>query len=183
MPYPSRTDAKEICTTALELLEKHGKGGVTIRGVAKSLGLSPNAIYRYYRDKDALLSELASTGASLLLQRLHEASLGEEDQEALSALADCYVEFALEHQSLYELMMQAHEYTAEQEERFHELWDFFRERVSLVIADADEAAVALWGFLHGMVGLEQADVFHEGKPRTGIRTGLEALLVGFRARQ
>jgi AcrR family transcriptional regulator len=182
MPYPSQTNAKEIHNTALELLEKYGEDKVTIRGVAKCLGLSPNAIYRYYKDKDALLSELASEGASVLLQRLREAILGKEDQEALFTLADNYVAFALNHQALYELMMRAHAYTPEQEKNFHELWDFVRERVGLVIVNADEAAVALWGFLHGMVGLEQADVFHKGKPRTGIYSGLEALLAGFKAR-
>jgi AcrR family transcriptional regulator len=182
MPYPSQTNAQEIRTTALELLEKYGEDRVTIRGVAKCLGLSPNAIYRYYKDKDALLSELASEGASVLLQRLRETILDQEDQEALLTLADTYVEFALNHQSLYELMMRAHEYTPEQEKKFHELWGFVRDRIGLVIENADEAAVALWGFLHGMVGLEQADVFHEGKPRTGIRPGLEALLAGFKAR-
>ncbi|MFX0202183.1 MAG: TetR/AcrR family transcriptional regulator, partial [Candidatus Hodarchaeota archaeon] len=182
MPYPSQTNAKEIRTTALELLEKYGEDKVTIRGVAKSLGLSPNAIYRYYKDKDALLAELASEGARVLLQRLHEASFGKEDQEAIFSLADSYVEFALRHQSLYELMMRTHQYTPDQEKKFHELWDFVRSRVGLVIANADEAAVAFWGFLHGMIGLEQADVFHKGKPRTGVHTGLEALLAGFKAR-
>jgi AcrR family transcriptional regulator len=182
MPYPSQTNAKEIRTTALELLEKYGEERVTIRGVAKCLGLSPNAIYRYYKDKDALLAELAGEGAGLLLQKLRETILNQEDQEALFMLADSYVAFALTHQPLYKLMMRAHQYTPEQEKKFHELWDFVRNCVGLVIANADEAAVALWGFLHGMVGLEQADVFHQGKPQTGIRPGLEAMLAGFKIR-
>ncbi len=179
MPYPSQTNAKAIRVTAFELLETYGESKVTIRGVAKRLDLSPNAIYRYYRDKDALLAELASQGASLLLQRLQEAIVNKQDQEVLFALADSYVAFAFEHQSLYELMMRAHKYTPEQEMKFHELWGFVRGRVGLVVANADEAAVALWGFLHGMVGLDQADVFHEGKPRTGIHLGLKALFAGF----
>lgn len=181
MPYPPQTNAEKIRITAFELLEKYGEDKVTIRGVAKCLGLSPNAIYRYYRGKDALLSELAGEGAGLLLQRLQEAIMSKNDQEALFALADGYLEFASEHQPLYELMMRAHKYTPEQETKFHELWNFVRGRVGLVIDDADEAAVAIWGFLHGMVGLEQADVFHEGKPRTGIHIGLEALFRGFNA--
>lgn len=181
MPYPSQTNAAQIRATAFEMLEQYGENKVTIRGVAKRLKLSPNAIYRYYRDKDALLSELASDGAVILLQWLQEATAGKQDRGALYCLADRYVAFALKHQFLYKLMMRSHSYTPEQEKKFQELWNFVRKRVGRVMANADEAAVAIWAFLHGMVGLEQADVFHENKPRTGIQTGLEALLTGLEA--
>jgi AcrR family transcriptional regulator len=183
MPYPSQTNAKEIHCAALDLLEKYGEEKVTIRGVAKCLGLSPNAIYRYYKNRDALLAELASEGVNVLNNKIHEATSGMKDTEALFTLADCYVEFALKHQSLYKLIMRSHDYTPEQEKNFHILWSFVRERVGHVIGNTDEAAVALWAFLHGMIGLEQADVFHEGKPQTGIRPGMEALLAGFETRK
>jgi len=183
MPYPSQTDAQAIRTAALEILDRYGEEKVTVRGVAKTLGLSPNAIYRYYKDKGALLSELASEGASILLQKLQEAVKEMIDQDALFVLADSYVEFAINQQSLYSLMMRAHPFTPKQEKKFSDLWTFVRQCVGMEIENGDEAAVALWGYLHGMVGLEQANVFHEGKPRTGIKVGLEALLVGFRSRQ
>lgn len=181
MPYPSQTNATQIRSAALALLETHGEEEVTLRGVAKSLGISPNAIYHYYEDKDALLAELASEGANLLFQALQAAIQGRQGREALVMLAGRYVEFASQRQPLYKLMMRAHTYTPEQERNLHNLWDFVRGQVGQVIPNADEAAVALWAFLHGMVELEGANVFHEGKPRTGIQAGLAALFAGFQA--
>lgn len=179
MPYPSQTSAEEIRGEALALLLDAGEKNVTVRGVAKRLGLSANALYGYYKDRDALLAELASEGAGQLLQHLKAATAGKEGEESVYALADAYVGYAFGQEALYRLMMSPHQYTAEQEKVFATLWLFVKGVVGTVTRHPDVAAVALWGFLHGMVGLEQAEVFHQGKPRTGIGPGLEALLSGF----
>lgn len=181
MPYPSQTDADEIRAVALELLATQGEDKVTVRGVAKQLHLTPNALYRYYQDRDALLAELASEGARQLLGQLEAVTENERGRQLIYILADAYVAFALEREALYRLMMRKHSYTFEQEQTFAELWSFVKRCVAKVGlgANVEETSVSLWGFLHGMVGLEQADVFHEGKPKTGVRSGLEALLLGF----
>lgn len=179
MPYPSQTSAEKIRTEALALLLGAGEKNVTVRGVAKRLGLSANALYGYYPDRDALLAELASEGARQLRRHLSAATVGKEGRERLYALADAYVGYALGHEAIYRLMMAPHHYTVEQEKVFADLWLFVKEVVATVAPQPEVVAVTLWGFLHGMVGLEQAAVFHVGKPRTGIRPGLEALLSGF----
>ncbi len=180
MPYPAQTDAEQIRNAALELLTASGEGGVTIRGVAKQLRLTPNALYRYYRDHDALLAELASMGAGQLLQQLEAAAKTKSGRESIYAIADAYLAFAVEHGALYRLLMRKHLFTPEQEQIFGALWVFVKNEVAVVSPPQAEAvAVSLWGFLHGMVGLEQADVFHEGKPNVGVRPGVEALLSGF----
>jgi len=43
---------------------------------------------------------------------------------------------------------------------------------------AAEATVAVWGFLHGVAGLEQAGLFGEKKPGGGVDFGLKTLLKG-----
>ena len=179
MPYPAQTDAEQIRNAALALLTTAGEDGVTVRGVAKHLGLSPNTLYRYYRDHDALLAELASMGASQLLQKLKAAAKTKSGQESIYAVADAYLDFALAHGALYRLLMRKHLFTPQQAQVFGALWVFVRSEVEVVSPKAEEVAVSLWGFLHGMVGLEQADIFHEGKPKVGVRPGVEALLLGF----
>lgn len=179
MPYPAQTDAEQIRNAALELLTAYGEDGVTIRGVAKQLGLTPNALYRYYHDHDALLAELASMGAGQLLQKLEAATKTKSGPDSIYALADAYLDFALTHGALYTLLMRKHPFTPQQAQVFSELWIFVRSEVAAVSPQAEVVAVSLWGFLHGMVGLEQADIFHEGKPNVGVRPGVEALLSGF----
>ena len=179
MPYPAQTDAQRIRNAALELLTAHGEGGVTVRGVAKRLGLTPNALYRYYRDHDALLAELASVGAARLLGQLREAVGERRGREAVYAVADAYVVFAAENGALYKLLMREHALTPEQQGVFGALWAFVKGQVAAVSPNPEAVAVSLWALLHGMVGLEQARVFRGDKPKVGVRPGVRALLAGF----
>lgn len=181
MPYPAQTDAEQIRNAALALLTDAGEDSVTVRGVAKRLGLTPNALYRYYPDHDALLAELASVGAGQLLQTLEAAATTKGGRETIYAIADAYVAFALDHGPLYGLLMRKHRFTPEQAQVFGALWAYVKSQVEAVSPNAEAVAVSLWGFLHGMVGLEQADVFREDKPNVGVRPGVDALLSGFRS--
>lgn len=59
-PGPRRTLSEQtILDAALTLLAERGADGVTIRGVAASVGVAPNAVYTYFRDKAAVLHGLA----------------------------------------------------------------------------------------------------------------------------
>lgn len=179
MPYPQQINLDQIRATALDLLETAGEEAVTIRGVARQLNVSPNALYRYTPNKDTLLAELAAEGASLMHTALKNAPIADNAQEELYLIANTYLFFTKNHPALYQLMMKPHTYSAEQEKYFIDLWEFIKNRVQLLIPNADEAAVAIWAYLHGMVELEKADVFHHGKPKTGIYSGLRALLYGY----
>ena len=51
-----------IFTAAKSVLEKHGVSGLSIRNVAQAAGMSPMAMYRHFKDKDALLNALMRDG-------------------------------------------------------------------------------------------------------------------------
>ncbi|MFJ6615929.1 TetR/AcrR family transcriptional regulator [Streptomyces sp. NPDC091289] len=48
----------EIRTTARQLLCEHGPSGVTINAVARQMGMSGPAVYRYYNSHDALVEAI-----------------------------------------------------------------------------------------------------------------------------
>lgn len=48
----------EVLATARAHLAQHGPGGLSLRAVARDLGLVPSAVYRYFEDRDALLTAL-----------------------------------------------------------------------------------------------------------------------------
>ena len=52
---PRRISREEIVRAALELAEAHGLDSVSMRGVARSLGVTPMALYHHVGDKRALL--------------------------------------------------------------------------------------------------------------------------------
>ncbi len=56
---PARTlTAEKVLAAAGHLLETRGPGAVTMRGVARLLGVDPMAAYHYFQSRDALLEAL-----------------------------------------------------------------------------------------------------------------------------
>src|SRR5947199_8543380 len=53
------TTEDEILDAALALLDQGGATAVTIRGIAARVGVAPNAVYTYFRDKAAVVQGLA----------------------------------------------------------------------------------------------------------------------------
>lgn len=54
--------SSRIATAARRLLHREGADAVTMRRVARAVGLTPMAIYRHYRGRSALLNVLANEG-------------------------------------------------------------------------------------------------------------------------
>ncbi len=56
-----RLQKDKIIKRAIEVLDRDGLDGVTLRRLAKELDVQPGAIYYYIPDKETLLSEMANT--------------------------------------------------------------------------------------------------------------------------
>jgi AcrR family transcriptional regulator len=97
-------DLRHAClVAALELLEEGDETTLSIREVARRAGVSANAPYRHYADKDALLAALAVHGYELLRKDLIAAAAQDTDGD-LVAMALAYVHFALDHPAVFRLM-------------------------------------------------------------------------------
>ena len=180
MPYPAKTNPREILDEAMAQVERDGANRLSLRAVAAALGLAPNALYRYYADRDALLAAVADEGARLLLAAVEDAARGREGADAVRSLAASYLGFARTRPALYGTVMTEHAYPAGSSPALEDLWDFATGLLGKVAGEgaAAEATVAVWGLLHGAAGLEQAGGFGEKKPEAGVDFGLEALLKG-----
>ncbi|WP_307676922.1 TetR/AcrR family transcriptional regulator [Streptomyces sp. V4I2] len=53
-------DRKRVADTALKLLNEVGLDGLTLRGIAKELDVKAPALYWHFKDKQALLDEMAT---------------------------------------------------------------------------------------------------------------------------
>lgn len=178
MPYPSKTDRQTILSAALRDLARGGIRDLSLRNIAASLNLAPNAIYRYFSDRPALEAALANEAARQLELALRRAADGCEPATAIRKMATAYIKFARGNPHLYEVMMSLHAPEHDATPRLG-LWAFTVEQVQR-IAGADRAArasVALWAFLHGIAGLEAAQVLDERKPASGFDFGLDAWLI------
>lgn len=88
---------------ALEILRSEGDAAISLRALARQLGVSAPALYRHYADRESLLAELAITG----FQRLRERLLAVDQAVPRRALIDIglvYVAFAQDQPNLYRLM-------------------------------------------------------------------------------
>jgi AcrR family transcriptional regulator len=184
MPYPSKTDRQTILSAAVKELVHGGIRDLSLRNIAASLDLAPNAIYRYFPDRRALEATLANEAARQMELALRKAAHGCEPVTAIREMSSAYIKFARDNPHLYEAMMSLHapgpDATSHQS-----LWTFTVEQVQR-IAGADRAAqasVALWAFLHGAATLEAAQVLGEIKPASGLDFGFEAWLMAASTRR
>jgi AcrR family transcriptional regulator len=182
MPYPSKTDRQTILSAAVKELARKGIRDLSLRNLAASLGLAPNALYRYFSDRAALEAALANEAARRLERALRKAAGGREPVTAVREMSSAYMKFAKDNRHLYEVMMSLHapEHDAAS---LHSLWAFTVEQVQR-IAGPDRAApasVALWAFLHGAVTLEAGQVLGDRKPASGLEFGLDAWLMAVSA--
>ena len=178
MPYPSKTDCQTILSAAVKELARGGIRDLSLRHIAASLGLAPNAIYRYFSDRRALEAALSSEAARQMELALRRAAEGCEPVTAIREMSSAYIKFAKHNRHLYEAMMSLH--APEHDATFHEsLWTFTVEQVQRIAGPdrAPQASVALWAFLHGAVMLQAAQVLGELKPASGLEFGFEAWLM------
>ncbi|MEV6153499.1 TetR/AcrR family transcriptional regulator [Nonomuraea sp. NPDC052129] len=90
----------EILDAALAIADERGLDALTMRAVAERLGLTPMALYGYFRNKDELLDGLVGR----LLTTLPEGSPGESWDQRLSAFAWATRRLAREHPSVFPLL-------------------------------------------------------------------------------
>jgi AcrR family transcriptional regulator len=184
MPYPSKTDRQTILSAAVKELVHGGIRDLSLRNIAASLDLAPNAIYRYFSDRRALEAALANEAARRLELALRKAAEGCEPVTAIRKMSSAYLKFASDNPHLYEAMMSLHA-PGHNATSHLSLWAFTVEQVQRIAGSdrAAEASVALWAFLHGAVTLEAAQVLGEIKPASGIEFGFEAWLTAVSTRQ
>lgn len=100
----AKSTAEKIAAAARRILEKEGAEAVSMRRVAKAVGVTPMAIYRHYPDRAALLNALADMGFQELAASLSGRRFAGDVEARLAEMAEIYLEHALKNPRLFELM-------------------------------------------------------------------------------
>jgi AcrR family transcriptional regulator len=96
---------RALVAEALRTIQADGVGGLTLRGVGQTLGVSRTALYRHFADKAALLSEVAREGFSTLrLETIEAWERGGRGWAGFEAMGAAYVRFAVANPSHYRVM-------------------------------------------------------------------------------
>jgi AcrR family transcriptional regulator len=103
-----RAEARaEIKSIALARIARDGVAGLTLTGIAKELGVSGPALYKYFKGRDDLLTELIVDGyaeGAAALRAVLEATAGSTPRSRLHALAAAYREWAVTQPHRYLLL-------------------------------------------------------------------------------
>ena len=105
-PYHHGDLRAALMRAALQLIEEHGVKGLALSDAARLAGVSVAAPYRHFKDKEALLAEIAAEGFTLFRDALARASerCPRDKVKRLVEMGVAYVEFALQHRSHFKVM-------------------------------------------------------------------------------
>jgi AcrR family transcriptional regulator len=90
----------------LKRLQQGPAEALSLREVARSVGVSATAVYRHFPDKQALLHALADVAGDRMASAFETAMAAEKPgKDAFDAMGRAYVHFALKNPFLFKLMM------------------------------------------------------------------------------
>ena len=151
-PYHHGNLRRALIDTALQVIEEEGPAALSLRGLARRLGVSHAAPEYHFADKTALLTSIAAEGSALLATAMERAG-GDFLQVGLA-----YVRFVLEHPAHVRVMYEPSLYRTDDPEI-----EASRQRcyATLLAAagsfwpEADPAQVGLagWCLMHGVASL------------------------------
>jgi AcrR family transcriptional regulator len=170
-------------------LSRGGVGSLSLRGLARDLGVSHGAPREHFRTRQALLDALAETGFERLGRQLDEAmtDLQGTFAQRLTVFAQTYVRFASRHPSLIELMFGSL-HRPEADRSLRDANDrAFAAPVSLIAsaldggeiaADPDRVAMTIIATLQGLAWLANSTVIGQRPVEAVVADTVETMARG-----
>ena len=154
---------EEIITAASQIIGESGDdSALTLRGVARRVGIAAPSIYRHFPDVDELKMAVVQRSFAEFA-RARDAASGDGDDPAAALLARCraYIAFALANPGPYRYLFSQHSPTGDPARppvnlpAFQALANSISscQRVGLAVAGDDPhwLAAQVWAALHGLV--------------------------------
>lgn len=92
---------QQILDIAAELFAARGFHGVSVAELGSACGISGPALYKHFDSKDSMLAEmLVSISETLLTEGRTRVASAAGAREALEALVEWHIEFAIDHRAL-----------------------------------------------------------------------------------
>lgn len=180
---------QRILATAEQLLESEGLQALSLREVARRAGVTHQAPYHHFADRESILAELVTHGFDDLSQRLAQANdalatAGRRQALLLSGAA--YVGYAIEHPGVFRVMFRRElcdrtrfpAVMAASERAYSELLRL----VTLLHVPTQDAALisTYWALVHGLAGLMTDGPLAEQLPSLAARRAhMAATLAAF----
>jgi len=151
-----------LVQAALREAEQGGPEAISIKALAKQLGVSQPAPYRHFADREALLQAVTAEAFRQFNAILRAATGKPSKHSRLSRFAQAALEFGLKRNGIYRLMFASR--TMACAENDSELHLASRETLRLLIESMEAPTVGLlrerhalqiWAALHGIISLAE----------------------------
>jgi AcrR family transcriptional regulator len=179
-----------VLDAAADVLEKRGPSGFNVREVARRAGASTIVVYTLFGSRDALLAALQNDWLERLAEALQRVRTG-SSLRRLGRLALAYRSFALANPQYYGALSLGRgarpdfARAVRSSRSFRLLVDMVRKSMEdgyLASRNPESVADALWGLVHGIVGLELGGYFDSATAAASrLVTAGNAMLRGFAA--
>lgn len=157
---------EKILGCACELYLKQGLGGLSMRKLARKVGVTAPALYRHYESKDEVLVDVVGEAFKVFGSYLYRALEAPTPKERFRATGEGYLSFALEHPRYYEMLhispeiMGLERLPKEAASQACATGQFMVDRVreamdAGMLIEGDPIAVArtIWAHAHGLVSI------------------------------
>ncbi len=155
-----------LIKAGVEILSKEGIDGLSLRKVAQRAGVSHNAPYSHFPDKQSLIAAISTEGFKQLYDELGLAiaAFPRDPKRQLQEGAWAYVQFAMNNTDTFKIMFSGVLKKEKEYPAFVEISHKTFERVVDVVKACQNAgvlsstrpeilAVAVWGQIHGIISL------------------------------
>jgi AcrR family transcriptional regulator len=183
-----------ILAAGMRLLERGGQEAVTMRRVARAVGVTAMAIYHHFPDRDALLRALADVESDRIAALFDSWPARGAPVGRLRRMAASYVDYAFARPRLFAFLFmrdrpEVRRFPADFRARRSPVLNRVADTVSEAMLagalrkdDFWEVAVDLWAFVHGHLALYRGGRFSypESEFRAFFRRSLNRFLRGLK---
>jgi AcrR family transcriptional regulator len=153
-----------LISAALQLVIERGAENFSLADACRVAGVSTAAPYRHFRDREELMAEVAARGFEALSENNMRAAEAHEEGsvEAIVAIGQAYLKFAVNQQSLFRLMFGQDPSLADIETVAEKGRVCFGKLIAQITryceineiqGDANAIALKMWTFVHGASSL------------------------------
>lgn len=197
-------EKQKIIDNAMIIIREKGLSGLTMRSLAKSLGMTATSIYYYFINKNEIYLYILIRGFDLLYEKL-ESGITQDTKplNRLELFLRAYINFGMTHQSYYELMFSTNDpkslefaglpveslamYEKENAMKVYNLLNDILK--SLEYTDNEDdiwvTTMRVIAEIHGVVNVCHTNIVHEtfNKPEDVFENVIDHILSQFRIKQ
>ena len=160
---------------------------MTLRAVGHAAGISHNAPYKHFENRDALLAAVAAADFIMLTEAFRSVrqNAAKPATKLLTAL-QVVIDFSVEHPARYRLLFNDPAIAARKGELERTAFAAFGEFIGIVeegqaaqaLPDVPKTTLAglLFATMHGLIALKASGRMHPEKGLTGVQSSLELMI-------